>query len=417
MADKKIVPIVLGSDTLGYSYAREFHKHYGVKSLLLSSVNARYVSLSSFLDCEIVPGIDKEDVLAGWLRKNAGRFKDAAPIVFSGTGDWRIRTLSKHKEELTELGYYIPAIDFPLLDRISQKDIFYSYCAKLGVPFPRTRAWCFGGYRLSEEFDGLSEINSFDEIRSLQYPLIAKPSNSADWHFADIPDQHKIYTIKDPEQLIKVIQDLQKSPYSHALLIQEMLATDDESLHTITTFSDAEGNMLVGVTGDVILQSHTKTGIGNPLVILGRRKYTSILDCAARLLREWRYEGFANFDVMDGADGEPRFLEINTRPGRNTYYFSLAGCPFVKPMVEYYINGDTSLSCLSEEEKRADKPFLFSMVKKEIALSYAHGENLAAAEKLFDDGTWQNPLLCREDNFLQKFFARKYVRNTEANNL
>ena len=141
----------MGSDTLGYSYAREFYKHYGVKSLLLSSVNARYVSLSKFLDCEIVPGIDKEDVLVDWLRKNAPRFKDAAPIVFSGTGDWRIRTLSKHKEELTALGYYIPAIDFPLLDKISQKDIFYSYCAKLGVPFPKTRAWCFNGYKLEEE--------------------------------------------------------------------------------------------------------------------------------------------------------------------------------------------------------------------------------------------------------------------------
>ena len=417
MADKKIVPIVLGSDTLGYSYAREFHKYYKVKSLLLSGVNARYVSLSSFLNCEIVPGIDEEEVLTGWLKKNAGRFKGAAPIVFSGTGDWRIRTLSKHKEELTELGYYIPAIDFPLLDEISQKDVFYSYCAKLGVPFPRTRAWCFGGYKLSGEFDGLSEISSFDELRTLEYPLIAKPSNSADWHFANIPDQHKIYTIRDAEQLERIIRDLQASPYKHALLIQEMLATDDESLHTITTFSDAEGNMLVGVTGDVILQSHTKTGIGNPLVILGRRKYQKILDCAAKLLKEWKYEGFANFDVMDGADGEPRFLEINTRPGRNTYYFSLAGCPFVKPMVEYYINGDKTLSCLTEDERKANSLFLFSMVKREIALSYAHGENLAAASKHFDEGTWENPLICREDNILQRFFAKKYVRNTEANNI
>ncbi len=414
---KKIVPIVMGSDTLGYSYAREFYKHYGVKSLLLSSVNARYVSLSKFLDCEIVPGIDKEDVLVDWLKKNAPRFKDAAPIVFSGTGDWRIRTLSKHKEELTALGYYIPAIDFPLLDKISQKDIFYSYCAKLGVPFPKTRAWCFNGYKLEEELAGLTQIDSFEELRTLEYPLIAKPSNSADWHFANIPDQHKIYTIKDADQLVRIIKDLQASPYAHALLLQEMLATDDESLHTITTFSDAEGNMLVGVTGDVILQSHTKTGIGNPLVILGRRKYTKILDSAAKLLKEWKYEGFANFDVMDGVDGEPRFLEINTRPGRNTYYFSLAGCPFVKPMVEYYINGDTKLACLTEEERRADKPFLFSMVGRDIALSYAHGENLAAATRHFDEGTWQNPLLCKEDSFLQKIFAKKYVKSTESNNI
>ena len=197
------------------------------------------------------------------------------------------------------------------------------------------------------------------------------------------------------------------------LLLQELLSESDESLHTITTFSDKDGNMLVGVSGDVVLQSHTPTGIGNPLVILGRGGDRKLLDHAAKLLKEFKYEGYANFDVMDGEDGQPRFLEVNTRPGRNTYYFSLAGCPFVKPFIEYYINGDKTLSGLTEEERKAGNHFLFSMVSRQTALSWAHGENAAEIREHFESGNWGNPLFCDEDSFWQKRSARQYIARTE----
>ncbi|MBR5926655.1 MAG: ATP-dependent carboxylate-amine ligase [Firmicutes bacterium] len=413
MAKADFSPIVLGADTLGYSYAREFNRIYGTKSLVLSSVNMKYTSKSRFVNYEIVPDIDKEEVLVKWLKDNIGRFKKT-PIVFGGTGDWRIRTLSKHKKELTELGYVIPNIDFELLDSISQKDIFYQDCAKVGAPFPKTLVWGFKGYRIENESENLKNVSDFELLKSLKYPLIAKPSNSADWHFADIPDQQKIYTIKEPEKLIQVIKDLEKSPYSHALLIQEMLSDRDEALHTVTTFSDAEGNILVGVTGDVILQSHTPTGIGNPLVILGGNKRLDLLAYVQLLLKSWRYEGFANFDVMDDEDGNPHFLEINTRAGRNTYYFSLASCPFVKPYIEYYVHGDKTLSCLSSEESTAENEFLFSMVSKEKAVSVATGENKKTIEKLFDRLGWQNPLFNDADGFMQKRAAKSYIKLTEA---
>ena len=116
---------------------------------------------------------------------------------------------------------------------------------------------------------------------------------------------------------------------------------------------------------------------------------------------------------MDGKDGEPRFLEVNTRPGRNTYYFSLAGCPFVKPYVKYYIEGDKTLSGLTEEERRADRHFLFSMVSRQTAQKWAHGENLKEINERFDSGNWGNPLFCAEDNFRQRLSAKIYIMRTE----
>lgn len=412
MSDTGFDPIVLGADTLGYSYAREFNRIYGKKSIVLTSANIAYTKTSSFVKYENVKDIDKEEVLKKWLEDNIKRFKEK-PIVFGGTGDWRIRTLSKYKDHFEELGYCIPAIDFELLDSISQKDIFYSDCGRLGVPYPKTLVRGFKGYRIEKEYDDLKNVDSFEALKDLKYPLIAKPSNSADWHFADIPDQQKIYKIEKYEKLEQVIKDLEKSPYSHALLIQEMLSDSDESLHTVTTFSDSEGNMLFGVTGDVILQSHTTTGIGNPLVILGGNKRKDLLEYASRLLKDWKYEGYANFDVMDDAEGKPHFLEINTRPGRNTYYVSLAGCPYVKPFIEYYIKGDKSLSALTPDELAAENEFLFSMVSKETAMSVANDENREKIAKLFDRLGWQNPLFNDADNLIQKLAAKEYIKLTE----
>ncbi len=407
--DIDFVPIVLGADLLGYSYSREFYKHYGVKSYLISGLKVNYTMRSKFNDYHVVPGIDDEEVLMGWLRDHKGSFGGKKPIVHCGAGDWRVRTLSKHKDELTEMGYVIPNIDFDLLDSISQKDVFYAACSRLGVPFPRTWVYGFKGYELEGEGEGLTMLRDPEEVRKLEYPLIAKPSNSADWHYASIPDQHKVYTIEDPDHLIEVIRQLEQSSYSHALLIQEMLSTSDESLHTITTFSDKDGNILVGVTGDVILQSHSAEAIGNPMVILGRGNDSKLLEYAQRLLREWKYEGYANMDVMEDKNGNMCFLEVNTRPGRNTYYVSLAGCPFVKPQVEYFVRGHKQLESLTEAEKKADNPFLFTMVNEEVVRKYAHGDNLEEAVAHFRNGTAANPLINPDDTLLQRLFAKRFL--------
>ena len=413
----KFTPIVLGADTLGYSYAREFYKHYGIKCILLSSARVSYNFLSDFTDYRIVEGIDQEEVLIGWLKDNKDSFGDSTPIVFCGTGDWRVRTLSKHKPELEAMGYVIPAIDFDLLDSISRKDIFYALCDKLDMPFPRTWVYGFNEYHLDHSTDRMSVISTEEEVRALEYPLIAKPSNTAAWNGIEIPDQHKVYIIENADQLMEVINALEKTTYPCALLIQEMLSDTDESLHSITTFSDKDGNMIFGVTGDVLLQSHSATGIGNPLVILGRGSDPELLECARRFLKETKYEGYANFDVMDDAEGNHRFLEVNTRPGRNTYYVSLAGCPFVKPFIEYYINHSDLNESLSAEELAAKNEFLFTMVTEDIVKEWAHGDNLTDAMKHFENGTAKSPIICTEDNEEQQAAAIRYMNWLQSNTI
>ena len=400
-------PIVLGGDTLGYSYARELHRCYSSKTTMLAGADIKYSSASRFTDYHTIEDIDKEQRLMEWLHAHAGHF-DAQPVVIAGASDWHVRNLSKHKQELEELGYVIPYIDFDLLDDITQKDRFYARCDRLGMPYPKTIVVPFSDSYDDSVLAGTSMrvVREKRELSGLSYPLIAKPSNSADWHYADISGKNKVYIVSSEQELFSIYDAVAASSYSHALLIQERLSASDESLHTLTTFSDANGTAIVAVSGDVLVQDRSATGIGNPLVIMSTGKHHDLLEAAGRFLADTGYEGYANFDVMDDADGNPHFLEVNTRPGRNTYYVSLAGCPFVKPLIEHFVMHHDLHDALSAKELAADDDFLFTMVPRSVIDHETHGAKHDDAMRMFDSGHWSSPLLCREDTLRQRFWGR-----------
>lgn len=398
-------PIVLGGDILGYSYVREFARIYRKKTHVIGSADVKMTSTSRFCEHEVIHDIDQPVVMMDWLRKHRGDFK-TTPLVLGAASDWHVRALSQNKEELTELGYVVPYIDFDLLDRITQKDQFYAACDSLGIPYPKTFLVPFGEYDDSV-IDGtdMRVVTDVDEIE-LEYPVIAKPSNSADWHYAEVVDKHKVYKVASKEELETIIERVGASSYSHALLIQEMLSDSDESLHTLTTFSDERGTMLVGVSGDVLVQDRTPAGIGNPVTILGTNRRVDLLLSASKLLAKFGYEGYANFDVMDGKDGVPRFLEVNTRPGRNTYYVSLAGCPFVRPIVEHYVRHNDIEKTLSHAELAAADDFLFTVLPKQVIMKETKNpDSRAEVERIFKLGRWGSPMLNSDDSIQQRFWS------------
>ena len=175
--------------------------------------------------------------------------------------------------------------------------------------------------------------------------MIVKPANSAEWHYAEFEGKRKIHTVNSAAELRKLIADVKATSYSKYLLVQECLAVRDDSLHSVTVFCE-HGEMVLGRVGHVLVQDRSAKGIGNPLVILGEDR-PDLLDCAARFCRKVGYEGYGNLDVMDGADGNPRFLEINARPGRNTYYMTLAGVRsfFACPPSISFARRSLTLSC------------------------------------------------------------------------
>ena len=399
---KTFQPVVLGADVLGYSYTRQFFETYGVKSIVLAQMDVRFTSRSKFNDYRTISAVDQEESLLDYLEHTILPECQAAgrkPLIV-GSGDWYAEILSKNKPRLEALGFAIPYNDFELFNVITMKEKFYGICDKLGMPYPKT--WlvpCGDGL---EPIPGIEEITD-DVIEHGDYPLIAKPANSAEWHYADIEDKHKVYTIDSPEQMKKLIADAKRSCYNKYLLVQEMLATRDDSLHSVTVFCE-HGEVALGRTGHVLVQDRSATGIGNPLVIMGEDR-KDLLEYAAAFCREVGYEGYGNLDVMEDADGNPRFLEINARPGRNTWYMSLAGVPFIKPIVEKFVCGNDVRETLSAEELACDRPFLFCVPPYDIVRKEVSAKERDEVNDLISKGLAQSPIINKNDCLTQRLYA------------
>ena len=134
---------------------------------------------------------------------------------------------------------------------------------------------------------------------------------------------------RTPEELSHIYAELRESCYDKDLLVQDMIPGFDESLYSITCFA-WQGNVEFSVLGHVLLQDHAPSAIGNPVVIVGDTEMpdwkVKLLDDAKRFLEHVGYTGFANFDVMyDSRDDTYKFLEVNARLGRNSWYLDIAG--------------------------------------------------------------------------------------------
>lgn len=341
---KHLVPVVLGADILGYSYVRCFHEAYGMNSIVLALADVKATSSSRFVDYRVVEGIDQEDALIAYLSE-LGMQLDAQDQVgiLLGSGDWYARILSQHKTELMQW-FVVPYIDFDLLDEITQKERFYALCEKLEIPYPKTRTY------------DCADPNARIDTSEFAYPCIAKPSNSARYHYAEFAGKKKIFEVETPEELERIFAALQASSYDRELIVQEFVPGDDDALRSITLFADQNGDVRVSAMGRVVLQDHAPSAIGNPVCIVGERDERAIED-AARFLKHVGYHGFANFDCkLDPRDGSYKFFEVNTRPGRNSYYLTLAGVNFVTLFVKDYVLGQVI------PVQKANKPFVYACI-------------------------------------------------------
>jgi D-aspartate ligase len=390
----RLQPVLLGGDILTYTWLRCFHQTYGVRSIVLGGADAKAISASRFCDYRVVPGVDQQDVCLAELRRLGPELVAAGkvPLVL-GTGDWYARTLSQYKDELSQW-FVVPYIDFDLLDQITQKERFYAICEELNIPYPKT--WTF------DCADPAASI----PVDDFAYPLIAKPSNSARYHYAQIPNQKKVYTIETPAELAELFANLQASSYDRELIVQDLVPGADDGLRTITCFSDANGDVRVWSTGRVLLEDHMPTAIGNPVCILLDRN-DQIAAQAARFLKHVGYRGFSNFDVKyDPRDGSYRFFEVNTRPGRNTFYMQIGGANIARLLVDEYVLGRPV------PERVACDEGLYSVVPRYVVRrTVADKDARRRALTLFDQGRAQNPLFYRGDTLAHGFWARLQYAN------
>lgn len=389
-----VQPVVIGGDILAYSYVRELHRAFGIdKTIVLANNDIKMLSTSKFTDYRAGTDIHTPEGLYAALEGVAAETLAKDPnkkLLVLGCDDCHARMISSGKERLQAAGYTVPYIDFPLLDEITQKRRFYEICEELEIPYPKT--WYLD---CSDAGPDTLDVDSFT------YPLIAKPSNSAQFQDATIPNWRKIYEIDSPEELAQVWDDIHNSDYNNLLVIQDFIPGDDDAIRTLTTFSDAEGNMKVVSGGVVCLQDHDPTALGNPVCIMGEKE-DAIVEGARRFLKHIGYRGFANFDIKyDSRDGSFRFFEVNTRCGRNTYYMSLGGQNFVELIVKEFILGEEI------PEKDAYQPFVYSCVPEYVLQrSMENKDRLAQAQATIKKTKDPYPLHYAPDSFQHNMWAK-----------
>ena len=390
---KLLQPVVVGGDILAYSYVRELNRAYGI-----TTQDIKMLSESRLTDYRLVPEAAEAEGFYQALERVAAEVHEAHPekvLLVLGCDDVHARRLSSAKKRLEDAGYVVPYIDFDLLDSITQKRRFYEICEELDIPYPKT--WYFDCGGMGPE---TLPVDEFD------YPLIAKPSNSAQFQDATIAHKRKIYEIESAEELASVWASIRTSDYNNLLVLQDFIPGEDDAIRTLTTFSDAEGNLKVVSGGVVILQDHDPTALGNPLAILGERE-AAIVEGARKFLKHVGYRGFANFDIKyDRRDGSFRFFEVNTRCGRNTYYMSLGGVNFVTLIVKEFVLGQPV------EEREAFEPFLYCCVPDYVlSRSVTNKKRLKQALTVKARTVDPYPLHYGPDSVRHNFWARIMYEN------
>lgn len=385
-------PVIIGSDFCGYAYIRCFEEAYGVRSIVLGASDVKAVSRSRFADFRVTPGLDDPARFTGILGELGEQLIKAGKVPFLvGCGDHYARLASEFKPQL-EQWYYVPYIDFDLMDEVTQKENFYKICDEIGIPYPRT------------VFLDCSDPAATVDDGGFGYPLIAKPSNSAAYHYAEIPDKKKVFLVHDRAELERIFTSLQASSYDRSLIVQEFVPGDDTQIRIVSAYTDAAGDPVFMVGGRVVLEDHAPTAIGNPAVIIPETNERVLAD-AARFMKHVGYHGMANFDVkFDERDGSYRFFEINARPGRSSFFTWQAGINFAKVQVDDVLLGKRP------GRIEATRPFVYTtvppyVVRRSVAEPAIRDQVLAA----FRDGTARFPLLWgkgeEHDALSQRFWA------------
>lgn len=385
VVEKEFLPVILGADVGAYTLARSFHEEYGIKSLVLSRANRGYIANSDIIEHRVFPDLEQKEALISHLLNIAGEFPGRKLLPF-GCGDWYVRALIEGRPQLEPV-CILPYIGVELLDRLVLKDSLYEIFDELGINHPRTFVYsCGQENELKFDFD---------------YPVIAKPADSAMYHYAEFEGKKKVFLMKSEDELRTMLSRLEGSGYTGRFLIQDYVPGDDTNMRVLTCYCDRSSRVRFAALGRTLLEEHGPQALGNPAAIVNEVNPEIVAE-ATRFLEYVGYVGFANFDIkFDSRDGKYKFFEINTRLGRSNYYVTGSGFNTVKQIVDEYVYGRPGGCAV------ADRVHLYTILPKGVLKKYVpDGDFKEQALKLWSEGRVSRALFYRADkNLKHNFYA------------
>ena len=287
--------VSLGGDVLTYTWARLFYETYGLTSVVLAASDAKAISASRFTDYRAVPGIDQEQVCLDVLREVGAKARAEGKVALVLV---RRRLVRPYVERAQARA--LPVV----------RGALHRLCATR-LKSPRRSASTRSARSSASPIPrrGRSTAPTLrrpSRCRYFSYPVIAKPSNSARYHYADIPNKKKVFTVENARELSTLFNDLRgvllrprarpRRTWSPVPTTTACAPSPASAMPTATCAS--------GPTGRALLEDHCPTAVGNPVCILVEEN-RAIAEQAARFLKHVGYRGFSNFDVKyDPRDGQ-----------------------------------------------------------------------------------------------------------------
>ena len=316
--DAPFVPLLLGADINVYSMARAFHEAYGVKTVAYGRYPSGPCYGSSIIDYRVCDNnADPDQVLAN-VRHVSAQFPGKT-ILLLGCGDDYLTAIAANLGKYPE-NVAAPYVSLEQMEGLIHKERFYGLCDRYGIDHPATFVYQKGmGHGFTLPFDG---------------PFVVKPAESATYWDHPFDTQKKAYILQTREEVDRVIDDIYGHGYEDSLIIQDFIPGGDENMRVLTCYSGSDGKVRLMCLGHVLLEEHTRHGIGNHAVIITEPN-DELCETFRAFLEDIHFTGFSNFDIKyDPRDGKFKAFEINCRQGRSNYYVTGAGYNLARFLVE-----------------------------------------------------------------------------------
>ncbi|PWD49792.1 carboxylate--amine ligase [Serinibacter arcticus] len=390
-------PIVLGGDIGAYGTARAFHEAFGVTSVVLAGAATWPVRDSSIVDLRVVGEELTVEAVVRRVRAVVAEEPGRTHVLLA-SADWLVDVVVAARAALAADGVVVPYAAAEVVAAASHKGTVMRACERLGLPHPRTLVVAAG-----------SEVPA-----EVPLPAVVKFASTADAHDVDYAGRAKVHRVTDRAELVALLGRIGATGYTGDVLVQEELPGGDAAMAAVNVMVDAAGRVTFAQLGRVLLEEHTPTALGNSVAQVTADASSDAaarasIDDVLELLRDLDWRGFANVDLMRGADGRYRVLEINPRVGRSGFAPTASGYNVARLYVEGWIGaagavapagGDGGASgddgAASAPAVLGEREHLFVVVPLAILRRYAPDAR-AQVRALRRAGAVTNPLYYRAE--------------------
>lgn len=378
---EKFIPVIVGTDINAYYMSACFHEEYGIKPYVIGKVQMGFTHYSSIIkNVKIADRLDNSEHFIEAVMAYADEIEaEDKKLILIGTNDHYVRLIVENRETLAEK-FTFNYLEEELMNTLQDKKAFYQLAEKEGLPIPDTHFHTIG-----------ESVN----IPIKRYPVILKPSNGIEYYNHKFQGQEKVYRLNSMDEVKAVIKKIADSGYQGDVIIQDYIPGDDTLIWDSVLYVNSKGKSELVTFGQVALQEHEATAIGNYTAIVSRYD-EEMMEKLKQFLESIKYRGFANVDLKyDERDKQFKLFEVNVRQGRSSYYATQMGHNLARYLVDDIVYNRTKVCTFAYEE------VLFSIVPKYILKEYVKNEEMnSEIRRLIKNNKWGNPLFYKKDRSL-----------------